>query len=599
MSLQTDGASFFGRSNRLRRSSSQSSFQTPFKLPSSTSYASSPSNIRNIFTTPNYEARLPASLPSSAPSSPRFTQPEFSNLPSFTSTPSSSFSLDEFCSVGEESDEGSDDEIKFPSFDDGLNFEAMRKSKQDLEPHKSAGSISSEIATPSASESSVATPSLHDFHDPQTTAGDDTAVKREPTKQVDYFSHNWNEEDIWSSWRYVVAKRKSFSNSLRLENASWRAWTKNKYRLKTVSPDSVDWYAHVPSALLNPFPNGYLTFYRRKDHDVTWLYGPFQSGSAKPLESDSASSAASQLSRSNSFSYKKPILKKRSLSEIMLQRSISSSTLMKQATDALRAQHSADRMPRRPSLKDRAASDFVVSSRSVSQRASRSTTGLPSGSTSGPQTPCTKRHIHFNNKVEQCIAINKCSDDYYCALSDGSSSDEDLLMMKSVSNGKTKPGYGRTPRNSFSSESKTIAMLPSTTLKYRGDTPEPVEPKSNKGAFRNAGITLSPSPSLETIKIRNSKTNFLLDDEDDDADLSWQPMASRRENEIQSEDPNYDSGDEESIGLRRTPSGMFMPVGDNENNDAFQPIGLLGKVVDTVNTAKDIVHVIWNVGWRR
>lgn len=272
---------------------------------------------------------------------------------------------------------------------------------------------------------------------------------------------------------------------------------------------------------------------------------------------------------------------------------------MKQATDALRAQHSADRMPQRPSLKDRAASDFVISSSSASTRASRSATGLPSGSTSGAQTPCTKRHIHFNNKVEQCIAINKCSDDYYSALSDESSSDEDLLMMKSVGNVKPKPGYARTPRNSFSSESKTIAMLPSTTLKYRGDTPEPAEPKSNKGAFRNAALTLSPSPSQETIKLKKSNANFILDDEDDDADLNWQPMASRRETATESEDPNYDSVDEESGELRRTSSGVFTPCEDNESNDAFQPTGLLGKVVDTINTAKDIVHVIWNVGWRR
>ena len=26
--------------------------------------------------------------------------------------------------------------------------------------------------------------------------------------------------------------------------------------------------------------------------------------------------------------------------------------------------------------------------------------------------------------------------------------------------------------------------------------------------------------------------------------------------------------------------------------------GLFGKITDTVNTAKDIAHVIWNVGWR-
>jgi hypothetical protein len=41
---------------------------------------------------------------------------------------------------------------------------------------------------------------------------------------------------------------------------------------------------------------------------------------------------------------------------------------------------------------------------------------------------------------------------------------------------------------------------------------------------------------------------------------------------------------------------MFMPLEDDEEDPA-QP-GLIGKVVDTVNTAKDIAHVIWNVGWR-
>ncbi len=175
-------------------------------------------------------------------------------------------------------------------------------------------------------------------------------------------------------------------------------------------------------------------------------------------------------------------------------------------------------------------------------------------------------------------------------------------MMKPVGNGRPRPGYRRTPRNSFSSEGKTIAMLPSTTLKYRGDTPEPVEPKSSKGATRNSGLTLSPSPSQETIKPQNPKANFLLGDEDDDADLNWQPMVSRGESAIQSEDLNYDSSDEESGGLRRTSSGVFVPSEDDENNDVFQLTGLFGKVVDivdTVNTAKDIVHVIWNVGWRR
>ena len=53
----------------------------------------------------------------------------------------------------------------------------------------------------------------------------------------------------------------------------------------------------------------------------------------------------------------------------------------------------------------------------------------------------------------------------------------------------------------------------------------------------------------------------------------------------------------EGRGLRRTPSGMFMPY--EEDEDDVVAAGLFGRVVDTVNTAKDIAHVIWNVGWRR
>ncbi|KAH7187339.1 hypothetical protein DER44DRAFT_816540 [Fusarium oxysporum] len=33
---------------------------------------------------------------------------------------------------------------------------------------------------------------------------DDMAVSSRPSCQVDYLSHNWSKEDIWSSWRYIV-----------------------------------------------------------------------------------------------------------------------------------------------------------------------------------------------------------------------------------------------------------------------------------------------------------------------------------------------------------------------------------------------------------
>lgn len=35
-----------------------------------------------------------------------------------------------------------------------------------------------------------------------------------------------------------------------------------------------------------------------------------------------------------------------------------------------------------------------------------------------------------------------------------------------------------------------------------------------------------------------------------------------------------------------------------EDRDRKAPEGLFEKAVDTVNTAKDIAHMIWNVGWR-
>lgn len=353
-----------------------------------------------------------------------------------------------------------------------------------------------------------------------------------------------------------------------------------------------------------------LNLARMKDHDVTWLYGPLQTGNAMPFGLDNTP-PASRLSRSNSFASKKPILKKRTLSEIMLQRSLSSSTLMKQATDALQAQH-GQRHQDRPLLDGRRLSDFVTSSEPGSPltcTTSSTSTTSPSAMASGIQTPCTTRRIHFNNKVEQCIAINKEVDDrpdYYNAIDDDDdSSEDDVLTMKPVKHA-TKARIGSTPatpRNSFSNESKTIAMLPSTTLNYRGDTPEPAEQKSRqKERPWNGGSKLSPSPSQQTLKPSFPSSNFLLDDEDEDVDMNWQPSAfgGRRDSVYSRGGLEMNNSDEEDgvehSGMRRTPSGMFMPY---EDEDDAANAGILGKVFDTVNTAKDIAHVIWNVGWHR
>lgn len=347
---------------------------------------------------------------------------------------------------------------------------------------------------------------------------------------------------------------------------------------------------------------------RLKDHDVTWLYGPLQTDIRKSFHADSAP-PASQISRTNSFTSKKPILKKRSLSEVMLQRSISSSTLMKQATDALQAQSPEKRTRDRPSLSslsDGAVPSFILNSNPTTPGVgdlTESSTALQSASSSGGRSPGERRHIHFNDEVEQCIAINKDGDEaeeYFNIHDDDSSDDDGVIMMKSVP-GRAKLSNRSTPRNSYSHESKTIAMLPSTTLKYRSDTPELVEPPSNQNrGFWDTAPKMAPSPSQETLRPSKPSTNFLLDDEDEE-DLSWQPSGARRDSIFVHHDrlgTSRETEDEnESPGLRRTPSGMFMPY--EEDEDDVVAAGLFGRVVDTVNTAKDIAHVIWNVGWRR
>jgi hypothetical protein len=70
---------------------------------------------------------------------------------------------------------------------------------------------------------------------------DDTAVRKEPSHHVDYLSYDWREEDIWSSWRHIVEHRNVYGERSRLENASWRTWAKSQFKLKTVSPDSLNW----------------------------------------------------------------------------------------------------------------------------------------------------------------------------------------------------------------------------------------------------------------------------------------------------------------------------------------------------------------------
>ena len=221
---QTDGHHQF-RSTLNSSSPSQSSLL----LQDSSSFSSSTPNLKSRFSAFGCDPRLPTSEPSSAPSSPYVPPSAFSRQTSYTSTPSSSFSLDDHVTQANE-------EICFPSYDDTDYTDIPNKADVTVSPE--AADLTPLTRTPRPAEKPPHPP----LFEPDQTAGDDMAVRCEPTRHVDYLSHSWKEEDIWASWRHIVARRKVYSNSVRLENASWRTWSKFKNRLKTVLPETLNWY---------------------------------------------------------------------------------------------------------------------------------------------------------------------------------------------------------------------------------------------------------------------------------------------------------------------------------------------------------------------
>ena len=531
---------------------------SPIDSPTFSSYASYDStnaysdNLKNnsIYPSRSYDPTYRSSAPSSAPSSPQLTHSSFSQGPSSVSTPVSSISLNAKDYMQGEQEE----ETGFPSFEPSTSA-----SKPQYIPQPQQKQEEQQQPLPSAEELKRELPSK---------VNDDQALETEPTRHVDYLSHEWREEDIWSSWKYIVHRRKDINNCTRLENASWRTWTKSKNKLKTISPESLNWL---------------------KDCDVTWLYGPLQTGPSHLLSTTTP--PPSRLSHSSSFINKKPILKKKSASAVILERSRSQHSLLQRAGEIIRVQQSSPALGGRPNFR-RHTSGFSLAAYTDSSVANtpadtdgsdytgtRSSFAFPES-----QTPLDCKHVNFNDEVRQVQAVDSDDDEKPQVDESAFDTDEDddggLMMAPSRSRNSTG-----TPRGSFGNESKTIMPLPSTTLKYRTDTPEPSE-KEQTGLWPR-GRMLSPSPSQETLRPSRPSHNFLIDDDPELLDEPWQPRSR-----------DDDDSPEPGSNLRRTPSGMFMPYDENEE-EAVMNTNLFGSVINSIYTVKDIAHVVWNVGWHR
>jgi hypothetical protein len=219
-----------------------------------------------------------------------------------------------------------------------------------------------------------------------------------PTGQVDYLSHNWQEEDVWRSWRNMTKQKNEIANGIRLENASWRTWWKQRNNLKTVSPETLNWL---------------------KDSDVTWLYGPIHTAITPPTTTTNTPSTLPT----------KPILKHRTITDLLT---------TDLPTPRFTPNHSDDEdddeddeepqqhPPSQPRLL-RTKSDTNITRwgswggnrmfRTHSPprvHAPRHTHLIHLASGSRDTSPGTgrtghrkKKHISFNTFVEQCIAIEK------------------------------------------------------------------------------------------------------------------------------------------------------------------------------------------------
>ncbi|KAJ7091471.1 hypothetical protein B0H15DRAFT_948415 [Mycena belliarum] len=261
---------------------------------------------------------------------------------------------------------------------------------------------------------------------------DDSALVTLPRGQVDYLSHEWAEEDVWRSWRNMTRHKNEITNGARLENASWRTWWKQRNKLKTVTPETLNWL---------------------KDSDVTWLYGPLHTAvdwapppkpKPDPTEVGKLSSAEDRLDLASKH---KPILKYRTISEqLTSDLGVSPVFSPPESEDEDDSMNSHINMPhpRLPLLQTKSTPRIYPRSHAALRKPSPPRVGPPCLSSSSTTVPQPKRRITFNTFVEQCISVDSPRRIPLSHNSSSSSSNSNSSGDSSKPNAATAAWDGRT-----------------------------------------------------------------------------------------------------------------------------------------------------------
>jgi hypothetical protein len=235
-----------------------------------------------------------------------------------------------------------------------------------------------------------------------------------------------------------------------------------------------------------------LTSSRMKDHDVTWLYGPLQPG--KGLDGPCRSVDSLRRScRSNSIrQQQRPILKKRSLSELMLRKSVSSASLLRQAATVTEARGGRNGI-------FSAYSSLLFSNSALTPPSSYS-------SEIGTPNPQSWKNVRFYELVEQCVVVGNQGDEE----SPSHNADDDVIVMRTIPRQVTKQPSVIAPIPN-TPPSKTIEKLPHIPLK----SPEPP---------RYDALGLSYFPTQHILSPPVEPTPVLFEDENDgNEDEDWKP----------------------------------------------------------------------------
>jgi hypothetical protein len=394
-------------------------------------------------------------------------------------------------------------------------------------------------------------------------------------------------------------RRGELPNSIRLENAVWRTWARAKNNLKTISPDMLNWFVFLEFTC---YLIEILTSPRLKDYDITWLYGPLHSV-PNTLNSVQTELSKVPLPRTDSRANldKRPILKKRSMSGEMLQVSLSIVSLLKEATASVKIKKNRDILGSHMSRSSTDNPSHPFSQRRLGGKSSSANTLTEFSGITSPN--CERKHTRFNDRVEQCIAVEVKGVDHDNDELDtgpcGDDSDTDDGVMVKRTKARKSLLFQRKTSESKPVKGETIVMLPSTTLKYREDTPEP------RGTFRkHSRSPIIPFPSQDILRPAKKSPMLFIGEEGDNDSLDvllspgtgWPLSPAEDANSGFSRSLFSESLCEAPAGMRRTSSGVFIPY---EEGGVSPTDGILGHVINTVNTARDISHVIWSVGWRK